>query len=194
MVGSSKGIDGKKSPYALHWDGTDLIEVSDFPVCNCGLSGVLVRAQDDIYAVGGSDLGAIIFHRIGSAWSSTMMPGADLLYALGQAIDGSILAGGIEVERDLLDTRGALFQWDGTQWQRIALPPLTGGIYALSVLPTGQIVVGGEFTALRNGLDWQPIRTDIAGYQWIVDIEQDPQGSVWALTRSGNIFKLGIGH
>ncbi len=191
MVGSMKGIDGKFRPYTLRWDGTELVEENTFPDCNCGLNAVLVRSHNDVYAAGGSDLGAMIFHWDGSAWTSTLLPGADHLYALSQADDGSIWVAGIEVARDQSDTRGALFQWDGTQWQRISLPPLTGGIYALSILPTGQIVLGGDFTALRNGLSWQPITTDIAGYGWIVDIEQDPQGSVWALTRSGNIFKLG---
>jgi hypothetical protein len=193
MVGVMKSIDGKNSPYALHWNGTDLVEESAIPDCNCGLNAVLVRSRDDVFAAGGSDLGAIIFHWDGSVWSSSMLPGADHLYTLSQSIDGSVWAGGIEVARDQSDTRGAVFQWDGAHWQRIALPPLTGGIYALSALPTGQIVLGGDFTALRNGFDWQPIITDIAGYGWIVDIEQDPQGSVWALTRSGNIFKLGMG-
>jgi hypothetical protein len=42
-------------------------------------------------------------------------------------------------------------------------------------------------------LDWQPITTDIAGYGWIVDIEQDAQGKVWALTHSGNLFTLKMG-
>jgi hypothetical protein len=188
-----KSIDGKNSPYALYWNGTDLVEETAFPECNCGLNAVLVRGRDDIFAAGGSDLGAIIFHWDGSKWSSTMLPGADHLYALSQAMDGTLWAAGIEVARDQSDTRGALFQWDGAQWQRIALPPLTGGIYALSALPTGQIVLGGDFTALWSGLEWQPITTDIAGFQWIMDIEQDPSGSTWALTRSGNLFKLGMG-
>ena len=194
MVGAIKGIDGKNSPYVLYWNGTDLVEENAFPECNCGLNAVLARGRDDVFAAGGSDLGAIIFHWDGSEWSSTMLPGADHLYALSQAMDGSMWVAGIEVARDQSDTRGALFQWDGTQWQRIALPPLTGGIYALSALPTGQIVLGGDFTALRSGLEWQPITTDIAGFGWIVDIEQNPQGSQWALTRSGNIFMLGINH
>jgi hypothetical protein len=86
-----------------------------------------------------------------------------------------------------------LFRWDGALWQRVATPPLTGGVYALSTLSSGQIVLGGDFTALRDGLDWQPVSTDIAGYGWIVDIEIDTQGNVWALTHSGNIFKLGMG-
>jgi hypothetical protein len=194
MVGVSKGVDLKNSPYALHWNGKDVVEVNAFPKCNCGLNAVLARGRDDVFAAGGSDLGAIIFHWNGSEWSSTMLPGADLLYVLHQAMDGSLWAAGIEVARDQSDSRGALFQWDGTVWQRVALPPLTGGIYALSTLPTGQIVLGGEFTAMRSGFEWQPITTDIAGYGWIVDIEQDPSGNVWALTHSGNIFKLGIKH
>ena len=192
MVGAMKGIDGKNSPYALHWNGKELIEENAFPECNCGLNSVLVVNRDNVFAAGGSDLGAITFHWDGTAWSSTLVPGADHLYSLSQAIDGSIWAGGIEVARDQSDARGTLFHWDGTQWLRTALPPLTGGIYALTVLPTGQIVLGGEFTAMRTGLEWQPITTDIAAFGWIVDIELDPQGSLWALTHSGNIFKLGI--
>ncbi|HSB66473.1 MAG TPA: hypothetical protein VLD65_07835, partial [Anaerolineales bacterium] len=192
MVGVMKGIDGKNRPYTLHWDGKDLVEESAFPDCNCGLNAVLIRAKNDIYAAGGSDLGAMIFHWDGSNWSGMQLTGADHLYILSQAIDGSLWAGGIDVSRDQSDARGALFHWDGSQWQRIALPPLSGGIYALSALSSGQIVVGGDFTAMRNGLIWQAISTDIAAYQWIVDIEQDPQGSVWALTRSGNLFQLSI--
>jgi hypothetical protein len=194
MVGAMKDINGKNSPYAIHWNGTSLIEENSFPECNCGLNSVLVRSRDDVFAAGGSDLGAIIFHWDGSAWSSMNLAGADHLYTLSQANDGSIWAAGIEVARDQSDTRGVLFQWNGSQWLRIALPPLTGGIYALSALPTGQIVLGGDFTALRNGFEWQPISTDIAGFQWLVDIAQDPQGNVWALTHSGNIFRLGISH
>lgn len=192
MVGTMKGIDGKNSPYVLHWNGKDLVEESGLPDCNCGMSAVLVRGRNDVYIAGASDLGAIIFHWDGTSWTNTLMPGADNLYTLLQAPDGSLWAGGIEVARDQLDTRGALFHWDGSQWQRVALPPLTGGIYAMSILSSGQIAVGGDFTALRSGLDWQPISTDIAGYGWIVDIEQDLQKNVWALTRSGNIFKLSI--
>jgi hypothetical protein len=193
MVGTMKGVDGKNSPYALRWNGKDLEEVNSFPECNCGLNAVLVAGPKDVYAAGGSDLGAMVFHWNGSEWSSTILPGADHLYTLSKANDGAIWAGGIEVARDQSDTRGALFRWDNTRWQRIATPPLTGGIYALSLLQTGQIVVGGDFTALRDGLDWQPITTDIAGYGWIVDIEQDAQGNVWALTHSGNLFTLKMG-
>jgi hypothetical protein len=194
MVGIITGIDGKNSPHALHWDGSDLVEENNFPECNCGLNTVLVLGQDNVFAAGGSDLGAMIFHWDGSIWSGTLIKGADNFYSLIQARDGTLWAGGIEVARNQLDTRGAIFRWDGMQWLRVAVPPLTGGIYSLSVLPTGQLVLGGDFTALRSGLDWQPITTDIAGFGWIADIEQDPQNTLWALTHSGNIFKLVISH
>ncbi|OGO66170.1 MAG: hypothetical protein A2030_01920 [Chloroflexi bacterium RBG_19FT_COMBO_50_10] len=192
MVGFMQGIDGKNRPYALHWDGTDLIEQTDFPDCNCGLNAVHSLGAEEVLAVGGSDLGAIALHWDGSTWSSTLIPGADNLYALGQATSGTVWAAGIEVARDQSDTRGSLFAWDGNTWRRSALPPLTGGIYALKALPTGQIILGGDFTALWTGLEWQPITTGIAGYGWIVDIEVDRQGTVWALTHSGNLFRLEI--
>jgi hypothetical protein len=193
MVGVMQGIDGKYSPYALHWNGNDLVEENAFPDCNCGLNAVLIIGPDNVYAAGGSDLGAVIFHWDGSAWSSSLLRGADHLYTLFQSSDGTLWAGGIEVARDQSDTRGAIFRWDGIQWLRLSTPPLTGGIYTLSVLPTGELVLGGDFTALRSNLVWQPINTDIAGYGWIVDMEQDPQHNLWALTHSGNIFKLELG-
>jgi hypothetical protein len=190
MVGNMKGLDGKYQPYALHWNGTDLVEETTFPDCNCGLNAVVEVGRDDVYAVGGSDMGAMAFHWDGTEWTNTALPGADHLYTIIQAPDGTLWAGGIEVARDQSDTRGVLFHWDGAAWLRVATPPLTGGIYALSALPTGQIVLGGDFTALRKGLEWQPIVTDIAGYGWISDIEQNPLGKVWALTHSGNLFQL----
>jgi hypothetical protein len=138
-------------------------------------------------------MGAIAFHWDGSTWGSTLVRGADYLYALSRATDGTVWAAGMEVARDQSDTRGALFSWDGGNWQRIALPPLTGGVYALAALPYDQIVLGGDFTALRAGHDWLPITTDIAGFGWIMDIAVDPQGNVWALTHSGNLFRLEVG-
>jgi len=192
MVGAMKGIDGKIIPYALHWDGTDLVEQTTFPACNCGLNAVLILGKDDVIAVGGSDLGAIAFRWDGSIWTSSLIPGADHLYAISRAADGSLWSAGIETARDQSDTRGVLFRWDGSAWQRIAMPPLTGGIYSLLVPPSGQLILGGDFTLLRSGLSWQPILTGIAGYGWIADIELDYQGEIWALTHSGNLFRLAI--
>ena len=194
MVGAQTGIDGKTSPFALHWNGTDLSEESAFPECNCGLNAVLASSPDSVLVVGGGDLGAIAFYWNGTAWSNMLLHGADHLYAISQAPDHTVYVAGIEVSRDRTTARGVLFRWyTETSWQRVAVPPLTGGIYALSVPVHGITVLGGDFTALRIGLDWQPITSDIAGYGWIVDIEVDPQGVVWALTRSGNLFRLELG-
>ena len=190
MVGSMKGMDGITRPYALQWNGTDLVEQNEFPECNCGLNAVLNLGKDNVMAVGRSDMGAIALQWDGSAWSLISIQGADNLYALTQFADGTVWAAGIEVARDRSDTRGALFRWNDTVWQRYALPPLTGGVYALSVPLTGEVILGGDFTALGSNLAWEPIATSLAGYGWIVDIEIDAQGIVWALTRSGNLFRL----
>jgi hypothetical protein len=194
MVGFMKDINGKNNPYTIHWNGTDLVEESAFPDCDgCGLNAVLSLGENDVLAVGSGSQGAIDMHWDGSTWTSSIVPGADALYALEKAPDGTVWAAGIEYARDQSDTRGALFRRDGSSWQRIALPPLTGGVYQLSVLPTGQIVLGGDFSALWSGSEWQPILAGLAGYGWVVDIEIDSQGVVWAITRSGNIFRLEVG-
>jgi hypothetical protein len=190
MVGSMTGIDGITRPYALQWNGTDLVEQNAFPECYCGLNAVLSLGTDNLLAVGGSDLGAIAMYWDGSAWSLTSIQGADNLYTLTQFADGTVWAAGIEVARDRSDTRGTLFRRSGSGWQRFSLPPLTGGVYALSVPLTGQVILGGDFTTLGSNLAWEPITTSIAGYGWIVDIEIDPQATVWALTHSGNLFRL----
>ena len=192
MVGYIKGIDGKISPYALHWDGTDMVEESTFPECNCGLNAVLNLGEDNVLAAGGSDLGGVVLRWDGSAWSNTLIQGTDNLYALNQTSDGTVWTAGIEVAHDQSDTRGTLYKLDGTSWQRYSLPPLTGGVYALSVPPSSQIILGGDFTALGSNLAWEPISTSIAGYGWIVDIEINSQGVIWALSHSGNLFKLQI--
>ena len=106
MVGSMKGIDGITRPYALHWNGADLVEQNEFPECNCGLNAVLILGKDNVIAVGRSDLGAIALQWDGSAWSLTPIQGADNLYALAQFADGSVWAAGIEVARDRSDTAG----------------------------------------------------------------------------------------
>ncbi len=190
MAGAMTGIDGKTQPYLLHWDGEQLVEPAALPDCICGLNALLSLGVNDLYAVGGSDLGAVSFHWDGSAWSKLPIQGADTLYTLVQSYDGSLWTAGIEVARDRSDTRGAVFYWDGSSWQRVAVPPLTGGIYALALRGNDQLVLGGDFSAMRDAAGWQPVVTDIAGYGWIVDIAADLRGDLWALTRSGNIFKL----
>jgi WD40 repeat protein len=193
MVGGIRGIDGKNLPYALRWNGTDLIEQSAFPECNCGLNAVLSLGDGKVLAVGGSDLGAVALYWDGNTWTKTVIPGSDILYTLSRGPDGMVWAAGMEIARDQSDTRGTLFRWDGSTWRRLAVPPLTGGVYAVSALATGQVVLGGDFNAMWTGSAWQPITAGIAGYGWISDIETDVQGITWALTHSGNLFRLEIG-
>ncbi|OGO26319.1 MAG: hypothetical protein A2136_01855 [Chloroflexi bacterium RBG_16_54_11] len=193
MVGTMKALDAKYTPYVMHWDGTELRAVNDFPGESSGLNAVLILGENDVLAVGGSSLGAMSYRWDGSNWTPSPVTGADMLYALRRAPDGTVWAAGIEYARDQSDTRGALFRWDGTAWQKIALPPLTGGIYQLALLPTGQIALGGDFTVLWSSTEWQPIIAGLAGYGWIADIETDAQGVTWALTHSGNLFRLEVG-
>jgi hypothetical protein len=90
------------------------------------LNAVLSLGKDNVIAAGGSDLGGIIFHWDGSTWSSMLMPGADHLFALTLAGDGTVWAAGLERARDQSDARGSLFRWDGPPGSD-PVPPLTGG-------------------------------------------------------------------
>ena len=89
-----KGIDGKFSPYALHWNGTDFVEQNEFADCNCGLNTVLVISNDDAFLrrwwlrPGGDGLSLGWLE-----WTSVMLPGAGSFIPSVQAIDGGHLGG-----------------------------------------------------------------------------------------------------
>jgi hypothetical protein len=198
--------DGRSQPLLLHWNGLRWLVVEDLPICeSCGFSAVLALNSRDVWLAGGGKFcageveggcpdSARLWHWDGSAWLEYPAQGASWLYALAQGPAGELWAAGMEIvvssEPPSLQSRGAVFAWNGAEWNLFSLPPNSGGIYALATLADGSLVVGGDFSMLRSGHTWSYIGSEIAAYGWITDLETGADGRLYALTSSGFLFEL----
>jgi len=193
-AGAYSDPGGHVLPLLLHWGGTVWQSMSGLPTCQaCGLNAVLAISAQDVWVAGGSHLGGLLWHWDGAAWQDFPVSGASWLYSLASGSGGELWAAGLEQgtsPEGVPTQRGAILQWDGTAWEPLILPPNSGGFYAVAALPNGDLVVGGDVTLLRHERAWAFIATEIQGYGWIADLELAPDGSLYALTRSGHLFKL----
>lgn len=81
-----------------------------------------------------------------AAMSTGMSPGAALVLALAQGLNGTIYAGG-----DFTDAGGSgadyIAQWNGSAWSTMGgATALNGAVWALAVGPDGALYAGGAFT------------------------------------------------
>jgi hypothetical protein len=204
-AGATAYPDGRVEPLLLHWNGRRWQPVVDLPDCQpCGLNAVLALHSQDVWIAGGGMLAAegegapavevaLIWHWDGSTWTSFPARGATRLYALAQDETGGLWAAGIEqalTASGASVARGAVLGWDGSGWEPLSLPPQSGGIYALSSLPGGALVTGGEASLLRFSRTWSYVATEIAAYGWITALEATPGGTLYALTSSGFLFRM----
>lgn len=197
---------GVSEPLLLHWNGLRWKPVQDLPGCeNCGFSAVLALNNQDVWLAGGGRFcqgdvegvcpdSARLWHWDGSAWLDYPTGGASWLYALAQGPAGELWAAGMEYvvssASPTPQARGAVFAWNGAEWNLLSLPPNSGGIYSLAILADGSLVVGGDFSMLRSGRMWTYIASEIAAYGWITDLEKGVDGRLFALTSSGFLFEL----
>ena len=123
----------------------------------------------------------------GTGRQLALCPGAG---TSGRAVGGRYGVCGFTAQPARTSARGAVFAWNGAEWNLLSLPPNSGGIYALATLADGSLVVGGDFTLLRSGHTWSYIGSEIAAYGWITDLETGADGRLYALTSSGFLFEL----
>jgi hypothetical protein len=202
-AGATAYADGHSAPLLLHWNGLRWLEVTDLPECTaCAFNAVLALNSRDLWLAGGGKFcqeadacadRALLWHWDGNTWTSFAASGASWLYALAQGPTGELWAAGIELAltpTSATISRGAVLQFNGSQWTPLSLPPHSGGIYALATLADGSLVVGGNVTLLRSGLTWTYIASEIAAYGSLTDLETGVDGGLYALTSSGFLFKF----
>jgi hypothetical protein len=195
-VGAAGYPDNRVQPYLLHWDGHQWQAVVGLPACeSCGLNAVLAHSATDVWVAGGGAHGALLWHWDGESWTDTPVSGASWLYALVSGKDGEVWAAGLEQATSpfgVTTQRGVVLQWNGNDWEALILPPHSGGLYALEMLPDGSLAVGGDFTLLGAGGEWAYINTEIEGFGWIVEIVLALDGTPYALTRAGALFEFAL--
>jgi hypothetical protein len=131
------------------------------------------------FAEAGGQPSAQVAKWTGTAWESlgAGLPGSFAIYTLAVAPNGDLYAGGhisLDAGKSLLLM---VVRWDGRSWSRVggfdyADSPCqdassAGEVYALAVTPTGELYVGGIFSAVDgvpahnlahwNGTTWQAV-------------------------------------
>ena len=140
------------STFTIHWDGTVWSEVPSPNVGDSnGLSSVDGAAPNDIWAVGGTNLGGLAMHWDGAVWTLVPMPVTGF-YAVSVLSSTNVIAvGGYG-----LTPVSAL--WDGTQWSVVPVPPVyenTGLLLGISSRDGSTWAVGyqGFFSHRTSGYD-----------------------------------------
>lgn len=135
------------------------------------LSDGRIAAGGEFSSIGGVAANSIAVWN-GLAWTAladgTTGPSGSQIQAIEQLHDGSIVVGGIFASASSVPNTNRIARWDGSQWN--ALDQGIGGaswVYCLMVLPNGDLVAGGTFTAVGgqtmkriavwNGTSWAPL-------------------------------------
>ncbi len=143
----------------------------------------------------------------GSAWlplASGMAGGsfATAVFALAAMPNGDLIAGGDFATAGGVTVRG-IARWNGAAWSPLGSGmtwgTLPAAVYALLVLPNGDLIAGGDFNtaggvaaqgiARWNGSAWQPFGAGIAG-QSVSALALLPNGDIVA---GGDFFMAGGG-
>ncbi|MFZ4576023.1 MAG: WD40 repeat domain-containing protein, partial [Phycisphaerales bacterium] len=174
---------GRQVNYIARWDGTSWSALgsgmwgTNFPVVHalCVLpSGELIAGGDFITA------GGVTVNRIarwnGSAWAPLGGGTSGSVRALAFTPNGDIIAGG-----NFLTAGGVvashIARWDGASWSSLGggmdSGAATSFVYALAVMPNGDLVAGGTFSAAGgqvvrsiarwNGTVWAPLGPGAGG-------------------------------
>ena len=141
------------STFTLHWDGTAWSEIPSPNVIDTGsLRGVDGAAPNDVWAVGGTNLGGLAMHWDGTVWTVVPMPTAGFFAVTVLSSNNAIAVGGG------LDGAPASARWDGTQWSVVPTPPVfenAGSLWGVSSRDGSTWAVGfqGFFSHRTSGYD-----------------------------------------
>jgi hypothetical protein len=160
------------------------------PAAGNGAVRVVYVAKDKKIYVGGDftnwngDANAdriAVYDPATDAWSA-LGTGADAaVYAIIEAPDGSIYAGGAFTTIGGVTCRGVA-KWNGSAWSALGPPSSGGTVYALCWGSDGKLYVGGTFT------NWNGSGSGFGVVVW--------NGSAWANTvvspNGGNVYALAL--
>lgn len=153
------------------------------------LTGIDVVSETNAWAIGAKYEKGVLLHWNGSTWQEISLP----LEFKSTIYNNSISAtGASDVWVSGFDT---ISHWNGSIWHTTTLPffswysentSVSPGILALS---DNDVWVGGRSLFHWNGNTWDNANYD-TNNDYIVDIEADSDGNIWALTMLGRILQL----
>jgi hypothetical protein len=158
----------------LHWDGLRWSRVaSPNPDPYTFLLEVDAHASDDVWAVGSSGDSNLILHWDGAAWTQVPAPSPGLNY---NTLEGVVALGsndawavGNAADQGVTSRVPVTLHWDGSAWNEIPNPTLSGQLNAVAAAPDGQLWAAG----------YREVPPDSLVERW--------DGSAWHVIRSGNL-------
>lgn len=207
---SSRGaawIVGSAGRHALawHWDGRAWRNLSPSNVPGIlGLRSVVTVGSRDAWAVGLRTLPghpptphAVIEHWDGDRWSADLLPklGPSWLASVSATAPGNVWAAGATAsprnprgEFGVAGTSGLLLHWDGSAWQRVAVPWARHEIPLNKVVATGPSSVwaltvprAGQRLEYWNGKNWRAVPAPFGPDDPVVGFSATSATDAWAV-------------
>jgi hypothetical protein len=148
-----------------------------------------LSSPDDGWAVGGGE-NTLILHWDGTSWTWQTWPDAYRLLAIGGAAPDDLWAAGIAENTDTATNPGLIFHWDGKTWTSYPVPAGTAWMDTIYMNSKDDGWMAGSGLLHWTGGEWQTVASPVEGV--IVKLAHSPDGTLWAVTDTGSVLKLGV--
>jgi hypothetical protein len=174
-VGLAAGYGDASSssvPLALHWDGSEWTDVEVPLVANRhhDLSGVVMIASDDVWAVGdyrntAGTFRGVTYHWDGDEWSHVPSP----IEQISQSGLEDVVASGPDDVWAIggSDAGTVLMHWDGSSWSLVQAPPNSAGSLA-AVGPNDLWATGWNGYWHWDGSSWTEVPASVPGATYVL--------------------------
>jgi hypothetical protein len=189
--------------YALTWNGSAWSVAHTWRQAGHQVTGVTAFSPDNVWVFGanGDSPGIGTWHFNGSAWTEVQGAATGLLTASALSPDNIWAAGAADGGQQ---AGGAILNYNGTSWQQVPAPPLTGeqvsDVLAISdsdVWGAGYDVDGAPLLAQYNGSTWTSVAVpwkvapvqmaaDGAGGLWLIGTQESPPNNTYLLHLSAS--------
>jgi len=189
--GSVEGGDFGQ-PWIMHWDGEEWSDVGLFaqkPPCRCSIYAMHFFSADDGWAVGGGDK-TLILHWDGESWQTQTWPDAYRLLAVDAIDANNLWAAGIADNAATSANPGLIFHWDGSAWTSYPIPPGAAWMDSIYMDSADDGWMAGDGLLHWTGSAWGVVASPVDGV--IVALARTPDGTLWAVTDTGSVLRLGV--
>jgi hypothetical protein len=163
------------------WENISLPSEINHNYC---FTDINVVSENDVWVVGNRYEDSILLHWDGLNWQESSTQPSRRGFAVGAVSTGEVWVLGFD----------GIDYWNGSEWtfteMKVYFQYGEGAADpAILAISQNNVWVGGSALFHWNGSEWKNTAYDV-NYGYIVDIETDANGKVWALTLSGTILQL----
>jgi photosystem II stability/assembly factor-like uncharacterized protein len=166
---------------------------------NASLSATAAIADNDIWAVGGSNSQPLAAHFDGKNWSAVPTPTINhvaTFAGVAGVASNDVWAVGYESVGSSKD-QPLIEHWDGTSWSVVSSPNLSQGgfLEAVTAISKSDVWAVGAFDNLSGGLvehwdgsSWSVVSSPAFNVEFVTGISADASNDIWAETGTGPIL------